>query len=880
MRWGLGPVFIYECLTNSRRWQTFALRSLGVGALLVAMATIASSNAPPPMNSWRYYASMGQEYFFAMIGMELALVMLAAPAATAGAICLDRARGTLAHMLMTELSDAEIVLGKLAARLLPVFGLVACTWPVMAISSLLGGIDPIALTLAFAIIVAVAVFGCTTALAISVWAKKSHEVVLATYTIFILGLLLWPIWFFISMRWRAVGPPPQWTLLANPFYMAFAPYGNPANLGSEDYLIFFGAALLASALFTGLAVWRTRPVTCRGSDAKSTGPRIGVIGRLTRLLPGPSLDRNPVLWRERHRSRHSVWMTAVVILLMGTTGALCITGAGAFWKHGVAIGPTGAWEVAGLCALVLHVIFGLLMLAAIAPTSMAEERQRGSLDLLAATTLSTRAIVFGKWLGTFRLVFLMTICPALMAFAMATARGQGSTVGARGMPPNFFQSIPLGVRIAAVFLLIATILAHGALLTSIGVALGIRMKRQSRAIAFSVAFFLLVTAVWPIVTTVIFRTGPDFGRGLACFSPVAVAVILVRFCMDRFVGYSRGGLWPSAFWAAEVFTLALGLLWLGIRSFENCFDRMPDRPRQTSLPAAAVIILAGLIGAGSFVAGIESWVEGVRPATLNAESSIGSFGYAILIAIGIVLVAVDAAKSGRPTRTSRPQLTPTLEAWAPDGRQWWKSFRLILLLAIGPAFIALALATASHPAHYEPRYATNASGVGVITTYVKVRSDVPMVGEIPLGQRLVIALVWMLTILAHGAAATGVGLLLANVKEWSKRTVATVIGLLLVVIVILPFYTLVIFSGHDASITMWSVVSASNSLFAALSSRMSFDHPDTLRSLVFCDVVVSLIAFGLWSRVVWLRQHRLRGDSEAKTAGRPEPKFSIEVHDG
>ena len=133
-----------------------------------------------------------------MIGVELALVMLAAPAATAGAICLDRARGTLAHMLMTDLSDAEIVLGKLAARLLPVFGLVACTWPVMAISSLLGGIDPIALTLAFAIIVAVAVLGCTMALALSVWARKSHEVILATYTVFIVGILLWPVWYFWS----------------------------------------------------------------------------------------------------------------------------------------------------------------------------------------------------------------------------------------------------------------------------------------------------------------------------------------------------------------------------------------------------------------------------------------------------------------------------------------------------------------------------------------------------------------------------------------------------------------------------------------------------------------------------------------------------------
>ena len=56
------------------------------------------------------------------MGVELTLVMLAAPAATAGAICVDRARGTLAHMLATDLSDPEIVLGKLAARLLPVLG--------------------------------------------------------------------------------------------------------------------------------------------------------------------------------------------------------------------------------------------------------------------------------------------------------------------------------------------------------------------------------------------------------------------------------------------------------------------------------------------------------------------------------------------------------------------------------------------------------------------------------------------------------------------------------------------------------------------------------------------------------------------------------------
>ena len=54
-------------------------------------------------------------------------------------------------MLATDLFDFEIVLGKLAARLLPVLGLVGCTWPVLTIASLLGGIDPLAVTMAFAV---------------------------------------------------------------------------------------------------------------------------------------------------------------------------------------------------------------------------------------------------------------------------------------------------------------------------------------------------------------------------------------------------------------------------------------------------------------------------------------------------------------------------------------------------------------------------------------------------------------------------------------------------------------------------------------------------------------------------------------------------------
>ena len=516
MRWGLGPVFIYECLANSRRWQTYAIRSVGVALLLAAIVTIAMSHMRfEATYTWREYAELGVSYFYAVIGVELTLVMLAAPAATAGAICVDRARGTLAHMLATDLSDPEIVLGKLAARLLPVLGLVACSWPVLALSSLLGGIDPHALTLAFAIILAVALLGCAMALALSVWARKPHEVVLVVYTFWALVLLLWPIWYVLALV-RVVGPVARWSLVADPYYLAFAPYSAPGRVDSRDYLGFFAATLGASVLLAVVAVWRMRPVARRGTDEGRGGPRLGWVGRLTRRLPGPALDGNPVLWREWHRSRPSRWTTILIVLLGGSTGVACVVGAATALTQGIAVRPgtPPVGLIVGIGGAMLQLIFGLLVLSAVAPTSMSEERQRGSLDLLAATTLSTPTIVLGKWLGTLRQVALLAIGPGLLGLALALAVKFPWTPPP-GLPARYYEELSDAVVLFGAGLLVATILAHGALMASAGLALAVWIARQSRAIALSVGFAVVVGAGWPILVQVTgMGPGAQIGPGV------------------------------------------------------------------------------------------------------------------------------------------------------------------------------------------------------------------------------------------------------------------------------------------------------------------------------------------------------------------------------
>src|SRR5262245_37248252 len=123
MRWGLGPVFAWEWSRASRRWQTYALRCVVIALLLAALAGAWFALSDPSRELMLSNpASVGSVFFSVLVRTQLTLILLAAPAATAGAVCDDKSRGVLLHLLATDLSAAEIVLGKLAARMIPVLG--------------------------------------------------------------------------------------------------------------------------------------------------------------------------------------------------------------------------------------------------------------------------------------------------------------------------------------------------------------------------------------------------------------------------------------------------------------------------------------------------------------------------------------------------------------------------------------------------------------------------------------------------------------------------------------------------------------------------------------------------------------------------------------
>ncbi len=199
-----------------------------------------------------------------------------------------------------------------------------------------------------------------------------------------------------------------------------------------------------------------------------------------------------MLWREWHRRRPSRWSVAV----WGLFGVL--SGGFSLWAIVEALNRAlpGAPGIGGVISGV-HVSAGLLLLSISAATSLAEERQRGSLDVLLATPLSTRSIVLGKWWGAFRGVPPLMVLPVLIAAALATHTG--------------FALGPV--------LIGGLVVAYGAAITSLGLALATWLPRMDRAIGLTARLCVVVTIAAVPVGMNLFKGPSGASDGFAAASP-------------------------------------------------------------------------------------------------------------------------------------------------------------------------------------------------------------------------------------------------------------------------------------------------------------------------------------------------------------------------
>ena len=234
--------------------------------------------------------------------------------------------------------------------------------------------------------------------------------------------------------------------MADPYYLAFAPYSAPGRFDFWDYLGFFAVTLGAVRRAGGpggLADAARRAAGDRrksqGSpdSAGSAGCRDGCPARRSTAIPCSGASGIGRGRRDGRRSWSCWWAARPASPASSAPSRPGRTGWTSVRREPVEL-------IVGVCGAILQLIFGLLMLSAVAPTSMAEERQRGSLDLLAATTLSTPTIVLGKWLATLRQVALLAIGPGLLGFALALAVKVPADAVPPGPRPGTTRNCPTG----------------------------------------------------------------------------------------------------------------------------------------------------------------------------------------------------------------------------------------------------------------------------------------------------------------------------------------------------------------------------------------------------------------------------------------------------
>ncbi len=531
-------------------------------------------------------ARAGESFFCTLTGIQLAMVMLVAPAATAGAICQDRARQIFAHLAVTDLSDAEIVLGKLCSRLAPTLGVLACALPVTALAALLGGIDLQAIVSLFTISVALAVLGSSLALALSVRAAKTHEVMVVAMGFWILWLLILPVWYGVSTtRWLM--PPPDWFAKTNPVLLVYAPYIRPGFVTPLDVAVFVAMVSLVSAGLIAFTISEVRrnvlepPRPVKKKRAIKHRPRRKA---LLHFLPGPSLDGNPISWREWYCNRPSKMARAVSL---GYVASALPGAAIVFYVHTFENNADSNYLLPLVITVTTQFLFGLLVQSILAASCLADERSRGTLDAVLATPLSTRSIVWGKWIGIYRTVIWMAILPGVCSVTVAClAFPFRERFAPPGDPATGMMSLTLLAHILAPALVICEMLAFGAAITSMGLALATWIPRFGRAVVINILIFGLIAIGWPVFVAVFItpqlaalRTSgwiahdESVNFGLMALSPVAAPML----ALDWLVMHGESPSWTISLfaltWCALAGASAAVILWATVKTFDRCLGR-------------------------------------------------------------------------------------------------------------------------------------------------------------------------------------------------------------------------------------------------------------------------------------------------------------------
>jgi ABC-type transport system involved in multi-copper enzyme maturation permease subunit len=179
-----GPIFAKELVEMARRWRYYLSR-IAFGSVLLLVLFVVYENTyyrTRQLPSTKAMSYMAEQFFLTVCWVQYAAVFLLVPMFLSGVIAGERDEKTLELLFTTQLSNREIIWGKLGSRVTSVLMLVLSGLPVIALMMLFGGVNPTVLfRVACATLLAV-LFVSAFAMYFSVTTRNPMGAMLRTYT--------------------------------------------------------------------------------------------------------------------------------------------------------------------------------------------------------------------------------------------------------------------------------------------------------------------------------------------------------------------------------------------------------------------------------------------------------------------------------------------------------------------------------------------------------------------------------------------------------------------------------------------------------------------------------------------------------------------------
>lgn len=426
-----GPVFERELMTTARRTRFFALR-LAYGVVMLGLVASAcrelpSGGGPEATVAPAVVRQAARDLFRTLLLAQGLAVVFLTPALTAGAIAGEVQRKTLHDLLTSDLTSAEIVLGKLGARLLHVVVLVAVGLPFLVFTGLLGGLGLGITAAAVATMLSTAFFLGALSLLASTQTRSVRGALNFTFTLALTWLILpgavvvhLPRGGGLGFRlYEVLGPLNAWIAASTPFTLLIELLGR--TIRGTDVLLerlawMVGLQVVYGALLAGLAIvalrpsYRNRQGWSRSRRRRSV-PRVVTASEKRRHAAARPCGDDAMLWKELFAPRTPAFYRPLGLLVAAVLGSLLVWttfdfAAPAFaelLRSGYRAAPSGSAR--GVFQFYLRIVgtgvylVYVLGVASDAAAGLASEREKDTWISLIATPLTGTEIIRAKMLG-------------------------------------------------------------------------------------------------------------------------------------------------------------------------------------------------------------------------------------------------------------------------------------------------------------------------------------------------------------------------------------------------------------------------------------------------------------------------------------------------